>query len=131
MIYAITESYDLTDATWEIVIMLLIAFALGYLFRSMFADECPSCADAHRDDDLKIVEGIGRKIEVLLKDADICSFKKLSKTSTSMLKSILHEAGPRYRMHNPASWPEQARLAYQERWEELAEYKKFLISGRE
>jgi len=62
-------------------------------------------------DDLKIIEGIGPKIEEILQNVGIKSWEQLSKTGPSQLKSILESAGNRYKSHNPISWPKQAQMA--------------------
>ena len=61
--------------------------------------------------ELQIVEGIGPKIEGLLKDAGIKNWKDLSEADYDTLKGILADAGPRYRMHDPKTWAKQAELA--------------------
>ncbi|MCB0660779.1 MAG: hypothetical protein KDC04_07580, partial [Saprospiraceae bacterium] len=45
-------------------------------------------------DDLKAVEGIGPKIEGLLHDAGINTWRALSETSADRIKHILDQAGP-------------------------------------
>ncbi len=81
-------------------------------------------------DDLKIVEGIGPKIEMILKKNNIENWKDLAEKTPAELKEILKNAGDRYSFHNPESWPEQAMLAAEARWEELEEFQEFLIGGR-
>lgn len=83
------------------------------------------------NDNLQIIEGIGPKIEELLKNAGVSSWAILADTQVHTLKSVLDSAGPSYRMHNPTSWPEQARLASGGHWDELVKYQKFLDTGRE
>lgn len=61
-------------------------------------------------DDLKVVEGIGPKIELLLKESGIKGLKDLSIVPVENLKEILAKGGARYRLNDPSSWPEQARL---------------------
>lgn len=61
-------------------------------------------------EDLKIVEGIGPKIELLLKESGIKGLKDLSVVPVENLKEILAKGGSRYRLNDPTSWPEQARL---------------------
>jgi len=73
----------------------------------------------YKQDDLKIVEGIGPKIEVLLNNAGIDTWQQLSKTELSALKAILRAAGPRYRLAAPVSWSLQARLANNGEWSKL------------
>lgn len=79
--------------------------------------------------DLKIVEGIGMKIEGLLNEDGIHTWEKLSQTSPEHIKGILDKAGPRYRMHKPDTWPQQAALAHAGKWDELAVLQEKLIGG--
>lgn len=81
--------------------------------------------------DLKIVEGIGPKIEQILKNAGIATLDQLAQTESARLKEILEEAGDRYRIHDPGTWPAQARLAVNGEWELLKEYQDELKGGRE
>jgi len=84
-----------------------------------------------RHDDLKKIEGIGPKIEQLLNQAGIHSFAALAKTPVEKLRQILKEAGSRFRLADPTTWPRQAQMAAEERWEELADYQDALNGGRE
>ena len=81
--------------------------------------------------DLKIIEGIGPKIEEVLKEAGIGDWSALAAAEPGRLKEILEEAGDQYRMHNPYTWPLQARLAAAGRWEEFNTYQEELKGGRE
>lgn len=81
-------------------------------------------------DDLKIVEGIGPKIAELLNNAGIKTWKELSQTSAERLKEILDAAGPNYQIHDPGSWPEQARLAHEEKWDDLKKWQEELDGGK-
>jgi predicted flap endonuclease-1-like 5' DNA nuclease len=82
-------------------------------------------------DDLTIVEGIGEKIETILKKRNIDSWLKLAHTPDEEIKDILlKDGGPSYSMHNPKTWPTQALLAYQGRWQQLKEYQDLLIGGK-
>ena len=82
--------------------------------------------DSH---DLKIIEGIGPKIESILKQAKINTWKDLAKTKVNRLQHVLETANTRYRVHNPTSWPEQARLADEQRWKELVNLQKAMNEG--
>ena len=84
-----------------------------------------------KEGDLKIVEGIGPKIEKVLKKAGIDDWATLAATEPGRLKEILEEAGDRFRMHNPYTWPLQARLAAAGRWEEFKKYQEELKGGKE
>ena len=81
-------------------------------------------------DDLTKIEGIGKKIATLLKKHHILSYKDLAKSTIKNLKTILQEGGPQYGMHNPGSWPKQAKLAAAGKWEELAALQADLIGGK-
>ncbi len=83
-----------------------------------------------RVDDLKIVEGIGPKIEKLLNDDGIYTWLELSESPVERIQKILDNAGPNYKIHNPATWGKQALLAHNGQWDELKEYQEFLIAGR-
>jgi predicted flap endonuclease-1-like 5' DNA nuclease len=87
-------------------------------------------APAITKDDLTKVEGIGKKIEALLYKNKIYSYKQLSKTTVKNLKEILESGGTRYSMHNPLSWPKQAKLAAEAKWEDLELLQKHLKGGK-
>lgn len=84
-----------------------------------------------KQDDLKMVEGIGPKIEGLLHDAGITTWKQLAEAPEADVKAILTAAGPRYQMHQPKTWATQARLAHEANWATLERYQDWLDGGRE
>jgi len=84
---------------------------------------------SNNPEDLKIVEGIGPKIESLLKEGGINNWDDLATTLVARLYEILDAAGENYRLAKPATWPRQAALAAEGRWDELKEYQKFLDKG--
>ncbi len=84
-----------------------------------------------KEDDLKIIEGVGPKLESILKEAGIADLKVLSETAPEKLQEILEAAGSRYKMFNPTTWPKQAELAVQGKWEELKAYQDRLDGGVE
>lgn len=79
-------------------------------------------------EDLKVVEGIGPKIEVLLKESGIKGLKDLSIVPIENLKEILAKGGTRYRLNDPSSWPEQARLLVNGEVDKLKTYAADLLS---
>lgn len=81
-------------------------------------------------DDLKIVEGIGPKIEELLFNADITTYGQLAATSVQQLQDILDAAGSRFAMHDPGTWSAQALLAANGEWDNLKAYQDFLNAGK-
>lgn len=91
--------------------------------------ESRAAAPAQPDDLMKI-EGIGPKIAELLRAAGITTFAALAKTEISVIQKILAEAGPRYQLADPATWPEQAQLAADGKWPELQALQDKLDGGR-
>ncbi len=85
---------------------------------------------ANADHDLTKIEGIGPQISELLKKEGINTFSKLSKTSIVKLKDLLNAAGSHFNVHQPDSWPKQAKLAAAEKWDELASLQKELNAGK-
>ena len=81
-------------------------------------------------DDLTKVEGIGKKIEALLYKNKIHSYKQLSKSTITNLKTILESGGSKFSMHNPGTWPKQAKLAAEAKWEDLELLQKHLKGGK-
>lgn len=90
----------------------------------------PSYAQWLDSTNLKIVEGVGPKIESLMKNAGINNWEQLSNTEPSTIQNILNEAGPRYRVHDPKSWPLQARLAFKNDWIVLVNLQKEMGGGK-
>ncbi|MCB9207709.1 MAG: 50S ribosomal protein L17 [Ignavibacteriales bacterium] len=82
-------------------------------------------------DDLSKVEGIGPKISELLQNAGITTFAQLAETEVEKLNEILAEAGGRYKSHDPSTWPQQAKLAADGKWDELKALQDELDGGRE
>lgn len=80
--------------------------------------------------DLTLIEGIGPAVSRVLNEAGIFNFAQLAGTAADRLREILDAAGPRFRIAQPASWPQQARLAAEERWDALQELQDSLIAGR-
>lgn len=81
-------------------------------------------------EDLTRIEGIGKKIESLLHKNKIHSYKQLSKTTIKTLKEILETGGSKFGMHKPGSWPKQAKLAANAKWEELEKLQQQLKGGK-
>jgi large subunit ribosomal protein L27 len=97
------------------------------------AEEAPKTTSGKKPklDDLKIIEGIGPKIEQLLKEGGINTWAELASAEVERLKEILDAAGPRYQIHDPSTWPAQAKFAAEGKFEELKEYQDMLIGGRD
>jgi len=137
---SIATAYDLSDATWEIIIMLLISFILGWSFHYFWGrladfdlkkkELIPAKFANLTKNDLKLVEGIGPKIEELLKSNNINTWQDVASTDIITIKEILANAGDRYQMHDPSSWADQAALAVEGKWDALKKYQDLLIGGR-
>ncbi len=60
-------------------------------------------------DDLKVINGIGPKMENLLNEAGIYTYFQLSNAAIKDLTPILEAAGPRFKTQNPADWKKEAK----------------------
>ncbi len=92
------------------------------------AEEAP--ASTETPDDLKKIEGVGPKIAELLINAGLETFAKVAATDADAIKAILTEAGSRYQMHDPTTWPKQAELAAAGKWDELKQWQDELDGGK-
>ncbi len=141
----------LSDAWWQHILMIVVAAVLGYIIgyysrRSEIEgleielagidaslDDCLSSKKIDvvvRPDDLKIVEGIGPKIEELFKSQGITTFAKLAASSAEHLREILVTAGTNFQIHDPTTWPQQAAMARDGKWDELKKWQDELYKGR-
>ncbi len=84
-----------------------------------------------KENDLKIVEGIGPKIEELLNKDGISTWNQLAKAPVSRLQTILKNGGDRFLLHKPDTWSKQALLAYEGKWNELKNLQDYLDGGKE
>ena len=80
--------------------------------------------------DFCIIEGVGPKIDGVLKAAGIYSMENLSKTKVGKLQEILKNAGGKYNFAVPDSWPKQAALAAAGKMEELQALQDELLGGK-
>lgn len=85
---------------------------------------------AYKQDDLKVIEGIGPKIEKLLQDAGISTWATLAETSTDRIQEVLNAAGSNFQLADPATWPKQAGMLAAGQFKELEEYQEFLNKGK-
>ncbi|SNR28557.1 SSU ribosomal protein S2P [Maribacter sedimenticola] len=82
-------------------------------------------------DDLTKVEGIGPKAAEALVAAGIATFADLSKGDADKIKEILTEASSRMAHLDPTSWPKQAKMAAEGKWDELKEWQDNTKGGVE
>lgn len=85
---------------------------------------------AAKADDLKKIEGIGPKAAEALTNAGIGTFAKLAKANPDKIKDILTEASSRMAHLEPATWPQQAKLAADGKWDELKALQDKLDGGK-
>jgi len=83
-----------------------------------------------KQDDLKAIEGIGPKIARLFIENGIDTWQLLSKASVSEMNKILASGGDRFKLANPGSWAEQAKLADEGKWKDLQDLQDLLDGGR-
>ncbi len=81
-------------------------------------------------DNLTKIEGIGPKIASLLIADGIVTFADLSKAKLTQLETVLKNAGPRFKMHKPTTWAEQAKIAAKGNWAELKKLQDELDGGK-
>lgn len=86
---------------------------------------------AFKQDDLKAMEGIGPATEKLLHANGIKTWRELANTEASAIKAILTAAGSRFALGDPTTWPKQAGMAADGKFDELREYQDFLDGGKE
>ncbi len=82
-----------------------------------------------KPDDLKKIEGIGPKIAEILNTNGIKTFSDLAATEADKIREMLKEAGGRFASHNPETWPAQAKLAADGKWDELKKWQDELDGG--
>jgi large subunit ribosomal protein L27 len=85
---------------------------------------------ASKADDLKKIEGVGPAIEKLLHATGITTFAGMAATAPERIKEILVEAGSRFGFHDPTTWPHQASLAADGKWDELKKLQDELDGGK-
>jgi predicted flap endonuclease-1-like 5' DNA nuclease len=81
-------------------------------------------------DDLTRIEGIGPKISEILGSAGITRFDQLAATDVDKLHDLLKNAGPRFALADPSSWPEQAGYLAAGDMEKLKALSDRLRGGR-
>ena len=124
---------------WEwLIIILLLIFVFWLVLRKqpeetlkseMRAASKPEDSEPVTTDDLKVIEGIGPKIESVLNAAGIHSYSQLAKLDAGRISGILSEGG--IRLAFPESWPEQASLAAEGAMDKLRILQDQLKAGRE
>ena len=108
---------------------VIVGLAIGS-FVGLLLWNRTGAAEGEAKDDLTEIEGIGPKIAGLLAANGIGSFFRLAKSSLEDLQRILEVGGPHFRLADPATWPEQAKLAATSDWAGLRDLQGRLRRGR-
>lgn len=90
----------------------------------------PAKKAATKGDKLTTIEGVGPKIEGLLNEEGIATFADLADAKVETLSAVLEKAGPRFKMHKPDTWPQQAALARDGKMDELKTLQDELNGGK-
>jgi len=81
-------------------------------------------------DDLTVIDGIGPKIADLCHGIGIRSWADLAATEVSLLRTMLNDAGQRFKAHDPSTWPDQAALLAAGSWREFKASTEHTEGGR-
>lgn len=92
-------------------------------------EEAPAVEERPADD-FKKIEGIGPKINQIMIDGGVTTYAAMAYAKPEQLKDILAAAGNRYKMHDPTTWPQQAKLAEEGKWDELKTLQDELNAGK-
>jgi small subunit ribosomal protein S2 len=82
-------------------------------------------------DDLTKVEGIGPKAAEALVNAGLGTYAKLAKSTPEEIKEVLTDASSRMAHLDPGSWPKQAGMAAEGKWDELNDWQDKAKAGIE
>ncbi|MFD2934976.1 hypothetical protein [Spirosoma flavum] len=80
-------------------------------------------------DDLKEIAGINSKSEAILNSIGVFRFTQLAETPVTTVRRVLAEHGPLLHTYDPATWPNQAYLAAEGRWDELRIWQEQMRRG--
>ena len=82
-------------------------------------------------DDLTKIEGVGPKAAEALANSGLETFAKVAKADALKMKEILTEASSRMAHLDPTSWPKQAKMAADGKWDELKVWQDKTKAGVE
>lgn len=94
------------------------------------ADAAAAEAAAVTSDDLTAIEGIGPKVAEALMAAEVMTFGDLADKTPEQVKGILDNAEGNFSAMDTGTWPAQAEMARDERWEELQKWQDELDGGK-
>lgn len=86
---------------------------------------------AAKADDLTLIEGVGPKIAEVFASAGLASFADVAAKTAEELKAILTDAGDQFNIAVTDTWPQQAQLAAEGKFDELKKWQDELDGGKE
>jgi len=96
------------------------------------AEEKPAKKEAKaKTDDLTKIEGIGPKAAEALTANGVGTYAELADADAEKVKEILTEASSTLAHLDPTSWPKQAKMAADGKWDELKEWQDNVKGGVE
>ena len=98
--------------------------------KNKLAETLENMAVSVKPDNLSKIEGIGPKLEAMLNENNIYTFRQLSDAAPAKLQGILDKGGEAYRIHDPGTWPEQAKLLAEGKIEDFEKLTLELKGGK-
>jgi len=83
-----------------------------------------------KNNNLKVIEGVGPKIEGILNKSGYVTWQDLANADPNTLQNIMHDAGPRYRIHNPRTWQAQIQFCLDKNWKGLIDFQQKLYAEK-
>jgi DNA-directed RNA polymerase subunit beta' len=100
----------------------------GFAADTPTPESAPVTGGDGAEDDLTQIEGIGPKIAEHLKLNHIKTFAQLAEADPKKVHEILVYGG--FAAHDPATWPDQAKLAASGQWDQLKVWQDELDGGK-
>jgi len=124
---------------WGWLIIILCLLVVLYINFFLATDKEPSIdlpekmaepveIEVDNIDDLTLIEGIGPKIQSILREASVDTYAKIADLLPEEIMGILQAGG--IRLAVAETWPKQAKLAAEGKMAELDELQEKLKGGR-
>lgn len=119
---------------WLILIIFIVLVLIVWWLLSRQTEDEGAGGGVHAvttpRDDLTKIEGIGPKVQEKLFAEGILTFADLAAKTPEELDAILDAAGSIYKAMEEGSWPKQATLAAEGKWDELKKLQDELVGGK-
>jgi large subunit ribosomal protein L27 len=93
-------------------------------------EEAPKKAKAEKGDDLTKIEGVGPKLASVIAEGGLTTFAAVAAAKPADIQKILDDADGNYARFSPDTWPQQAKLAAEGKWDELKALQDELDGGK-